>query len=203
MSATFTYAQLKAALQGWEEDFGTKYVGQLDTLIGLGELRMLRDLDLDIFDQTDSLVIASGGTLDKPDGFLDARSIGYKSVVTGKWVNIEPRTREYLLDYSGSGEPLYYSNFNEARLIFRPTPLAASFTVNFRYIKRPAGLSTAVVTTWLSTHAGDALLYACLAASELFLKGDERVAAWEAQYKDRLAVAKVEVMKQVRVEYGR
>jgi hypothetical protein len=38
------------------------------------------------------------------------------------------------------------------------------------YTYRPAGLSSSNTTTWVSTEAPDALLYACLVEASLFMK---------------------------------
>lgn len=50
----FTYAQLLQALQDWPVNQGTNYVGNIPRFVELGELRLVRDLNLDIFDVIDS-----------------------------------------------------------------------------------------------------------------------------------------------------
>ena len=49
-----TYAEITANLQAWMEDDDTEFVGAIDDLINLGEMRLWRDLDLGIFTSEDS-----------------------------------------------------------------------------------------------------------------------------------------------------
>ena len=53
---------------------------------------------------------------------------------------------------------------------------------------------TSIVTdtsgSWLSLNFGDLLLLACLIGVEQFEKADDRIAVWEKDYLDMLAIAK-------------
>jgi len=65
----FNYSQLYAALQTWPLKASTKYLADLNRIIYLGELRVIIDLDLDIFDVNDQVTIAQGATtIPKPPG---------------------------------------------------------------------------------------------------------------------------------------
>ena len=56
--------------------------------------------------------------------------------------------------------------------IIAPTP-SSSFAVELHYYYRPASLTTDDSgTTWISTNAPDALLYACLIEAYSFMKGE-------------------------------
>jgi hypothetical protein len=65
----FSYAQLYSALQVWPLKSSAQYLASLNRLIYLGELRIIIDLDLDIFDVNDQVALAPGATvIPKPPG---------------------------------------------------------------------------------------------------------------------------------------
>lgn len=65
----FSYTQLYDALQVWPLKSSTAYLASLNRLIFLAELRVIRDLDLDIFDVNDSVSVAQSDTsVAKPPG---------------------------------------------------------------------------------------------------------------------------------------
>ena len=70
-----------------------------------------------------------------------------------------------------------------------------------RCIIRPAGMTSGNPTTWLGTHVGDLLFYACLVGSEQYLKADERIATWKTEYVERLQAARFELKPETRKDY--
>jgi hypothetical protein len=65
----FSYQQLYSALQVWPLKASTAYLASLNRIIFLGELRLIIDMDLDIFDVNDQVAIAPAATsLPKPPG---------------------------------------------------------------------------------------------------------------------------------------
>lgn len=67
----FSYQQLYSALQVWPLKASTAYLQSLNRIIFLGELRVILDLDLDIFDVNDQVVLNAGDvSVPKPDGSL-------------------------------------------------------------------------------------------------------------------------------------
>ena len=65
----FSYSQLYSALQVWPLKASVKYLASLNRIIYLGELRLIIDLDLDIFDVNDQVSIAPGAiSVPKPPG---------------------------------------------------------------------------------------------------------------------------------------
>lgn len=204
MSYTYTYATLTSNLQSWVENTGIKFTANLDKIIQQGELKLIRDLDLDIFDTTATASTANGvETLARPTDMVSPRSLHYTA--SGAVVNLLPRTYEYLKDYGGTGNPIYYAESTEANWILAPVPTSI-ITVTIRYIKRPSGLveiGGSVTTSWLSANVPDALFYSCLTCCEEFLKADERIPVWAKKYAEVLAAAKLELgAKMMRSEYG-
>ena len=67
----FNYQQLYSALQVWPVKSSIPYLASLNRIIYLGELRVIIDLDLDIFDVNDQVTLAPGATaVPKPPGSL-------------------------------------------------------------------------------------------------------------------------------------
>lgn len=65
----FSYTQLYSALQVWPLKSSSLYLASINRLIFLAELRVIKDLDLDIFDVRDELALAPAATsLPKPPG---------------------------------------------------------------------------------------------------------------------------------------
>lgn len=73
----FTYPELLQAMQDWPVNAGANYVGNIPRFVEMGELRLVRDLNLEIFDQTDqSFTLLSGLNLvPKPDGLIQLRTM--------------------------------------------------------------------------------------------------------------------------------
>lgn len=65
----FSYQQLYSALQVWPLKSSALYLASLNRMIFLAELRLIKDLDLDIFDVNDQVTLAtSATTIPKPPG---------------------------------------------------------------------------------------------------------------------------------------
>lgn len=65
----FSYTQLFAALQAWPLKSSSVYLANLNRMIFMGELRLVRDMDLEIFDVTDQTPVSEfQTTIPKPAG---------------------------------------------------------------------------------------------------------------------------------------
>jgi hypothetical protein len=80
VATSYTYATLVADLQAFLEDNGADFEGSIDSIIALGEERVLRDMDLSIFDAvSEETLSANTDMLTKPSGTLFARFISTSS----------------------------------------------------------------------------------------------------------------------------
>lgn len=210
MAITFTYSTLTAALKDWLEansDQGGDFANSTHTIISLGETRLLRDLNLEVFDSVDTGMFTVGNNVTaKPIGIIATQTITY---VNGTTINfLAPRSYEWCRDYwpttTTLAPPQYYSEYSEASWFVVPTPDSA-YIYTSRFIKRPAGLSATTATTWLSNNCADALFFACLIEAELFLKEDEtgtRIKQWSDRYNEVLPMARIETDRLQRRDYG-
>jgi len=84
MSFPFNYATLYQAMQDWPVNYSAGYLTNIPNLVGLGELKLLRDLNLEIFDVTDSSFTLDTGTniIDKPANLVSLRTMQL-ALITG------------------------------------------------------------------------------------------------------------------------
>lgn len=204
MAASYNYTTLKAALEAFTEDFGEEFVSAIDTIIPLGESRLLKDLDLEIFDTTTTGSFSVGNPLvPKPANMVALRTFFY-SDANQNYVELEQKSWAFILDYwpkasTTTATPKYYSEYTNTHWYLGGTPSAAR-TYTLRYITRPTSIVTAG-TSWLGTNAGDALLYSCLITAEQFLKADDRMPLWKTEYTQALTTARRELRRTDRTDY--
>jgi len=208
MSTTYTYTTLKAAILAFTEETATDVFAttDIDNVIPLAEDKVLRDLDLELFDVSAAgTFTASNAYLTKPTGIVALRTLHYTDA-SGKFQLLEPRAWAVCKDYwpkesTTTATPKYFAEYSDTSWFIAGTP-ASGLVVTARYIKRPTGLTSGNATTWLGTNVGDLLLYACLVGSEQYLKADERIVTWKTEYADRLTASKAELKPETRTDYS-
>lgn len=193
----YTYATLAAAMQNWPEDDDADYVAAIPELIAHGELKLTRELDLEIFDVDVTANIASGvSTITKPANMVAPRTLAYTN---GEYVELEQRTVDFVRQYGATataGNPKYYAELNETTWIVAPTPNFTSANgLKCRVIQRAAGLNsgTPSSTSFLSTRVPDLLLWASLISANIYLKNDPKYLQMTRDYAQRLPVAASEM----------
>jgi len=173
---SFTYAELKTAIQDYTENTETTFVNSLDIFIKNAEERILKIAQLEVFrkNQTGNLT-ASNQYLALPSDYLAPFSLSFtngsnKEFVLFKDVNF---VQSFNPNNSTTGAPRYYAQFDIDNFILGPTPDAA-YAVELHYFYRPASLTSVGdnITTWLSTNASVALLYGSLIEAYTFMKGE-------------------------------
>lgn len=206
MATAYTYTTLKAALLAFVEETATDdYATDIDKIIPLAEDRVLRELDLELFDLSYSgHFTGSNAYLTKPTGLLALRTIHYTDA-SGNMHLLEPRSWAVCKDYwpkesTTTATPKYFAEYSDTSWFIAGTP-ASALTATIRCIIRPAGMTSGNPTTWLGTHVGDLLFYACLVGSEQYLKADERIDIWKTEYAERLQAARFELKPETRKDY--
>jgi len=175
---SFTLTTLKQSIQDWTENDETTFVGELDFFIKNAEERIFKLVDLDYFRKnvTGSMT-SSNKFLEKPSDYLATYSLSYVKdsanvFLLQKDVNF---IQEYTANPATTGSPVYYASFDVDTFIVAPTP-DSSYSVELHYFYRPASLTTDDSgSTWISTNAPDALLYACLVEAYTFMKGENNL----------------------------
>jgi len=206
MSHETTYTQLVANLQAWLEDDDAEFTGSIDEVITLGELRVLRDLDLAIFSLAGTTATAMGNVLIAKPGVAESvvtwQTIYYD--VGSERTFLQLRSNDWIRDHQTPGatsSPLYYSEISETSWLVSPIPDAV-LTIEARGIARPEGLSATTATTWLGDNVPDLLFKACLAEAEGFLKSDDRKPMWMEDYVAMLPTVKRETYELLQQHYN-
>jgi hypothetical protein len=174
---SYTYAELKQAIQDYCENDETTFVNNLPIFIKNAEERILKGVQLTVFRKNVSGSMTSGNKyLAVPSDFLAPFSLavtdsnGDKHFVEFKDVGL---VQTFNPDGSDTGRPKYYSLFDLGYFLLGPTP-DQSYSVELHYFYRPVSLTAGSdsSTTWLSENATVSMLYGSLVEAYTFMKGE-------------------------------
>tara|TARA_B000000565_G_C23752033_1_gene365022 strand:- start:669 stop:1316 length:648 start_codon:yes stop_codon:yes gene_type:complete len=173
---SFTYAELKTAIQDFAENTETTFVTNLPVFIRSAEDRVFTLVDLELFRKNANAQLSIGDEfLTLPSDYLASFSLqitdaNYKNFIDFKDVNF---VQQYAIDTNANGTPKYYGVFDVNNFILSPTPDAA-YNVELHYYYRPTSLTAGADsgTTWLSTNAPNVLLYGSLVEAYTYMKGE-------------------------------
>ena len=177
---SFTYAQLKQAIQDYTENDETTFVNNLPLFIRLSEERILKNVQLSLFRKNATTnFISSKKYLPCPSDFLAPFSMAFiktngdKEFMDFKDVSF---LQTYTPNDTTTGEPRYYAIFDVDNFIVAPTPNSA-YAAELHYYYRPQSLTALADsgTTWLSENAEMALLYGSLIEAYIYMKGEQDV----------------------------
>ena len=137
---SFTYAELKTAIQQYTDNTETTFVANLPTFIKTVEERLLKSVDLtDFRKNADVAVQANNQYLAVPSDYLASFSLSAKFDGTISGVSITPKTFllqkdvNFIQTYTPApqdttpsllqvGRPLYYAYFDKDNFILAPVP---------------------------------------------------------------------------------
>ena len=189
---SFTLTTLTASIQEWTQNDEATFVAEIPFFIKNAEERIFKVVDLDYFRKNVTGSMTSGNKfLEKPSDYLSTFSLSYVNsssqnvFLLQKDVNF---IQEFTPNPSTTGSPRFYSSFDVDTFIVAPTP-DTSYSVELHYYYRPASLTTDDSgSTWISTNAPDALLYASLVEAYTFVKGEnDLIQLYTSRYAESLA----------------
>jgi len=194
---SFTYAQLKQAIQDYTENDETSFVNNLPLFIRQAEERILKGVQLSLFRKNaQAAVTVSNPFLAVPSDYLAPFSLSLRGV-DGDRLFIEYKDPSFLQsftpDSTTTGEPRYYAVFDVNNFLLAPTPDAA-YTAELHYFYRPASLTAGAEngTTWLSENAELAMLYGSLIEAYIYMKGEQDVMAmYNSRFQEALVGIKI------------
>ena len=188
---SFTFAQLKTAIQDYTDNSESSFVSHLSDFIKASEERIFKSVDLEIFRKNvTSSFTSSDKFLTIPSDYLSTFSMqittaGSETFLLQKDVNFLQEA------YSGStstATPRYYAQFDEDNFIVAPTP-NSNYAIELHYYYRPTSLTAGAdsATTWLSDNAPFALLFGALVDAYIFMKGEpDLIQQYEKRFIDQL-----------------
>ena len=179
---SFTYGQLKQALQDYTENTETSFVNSLPIFIRTAEERILKNVQLSLFRKNVlANTTASNQYLVCPSDFLAPFSLSLAGTNGDKFfIDFKDPSflQTYTPDSTTTGSPKYYAQFDVDNFLLAPTPNAA-FTAELHYFYRPLSITDSTLTdsstTWLSENAEMALLYGSLIEAYIYMKGETDV----------------------------
>ena len=193
-----TYTEVVDQIRSYTETDSTVLTTAIvNNFINQAELRIFREVDLDVFRAYQFATLAQGnefvtlpGATPSTMSFVRTASI-YPS--TGTDANVRTyliqKDISYMTEYwpnrTSTGIPKYYASWDNDTILVAPTPNAA-YTMELAYNAQPTGLSSSNTTTWVSNNAPEMLLYACLVEAFKFLKNPQMVQMYESYYMQAL-----------------
>jgi hypothetical protein len=185
-----TYDELVTNIRNYTEVDANVFTNAvINTFITMAENRILRDIDLDVYKKESIGSMTSGNRfLTSPTDILTHRYM-FITVGTDK-IYLDFRDTSFMREFwpnpSLTGVPKYYAVWDQDTFNIAPTP-NSNYVVEIGYIYRPAQLSSANPTTWISTNAPEALLYACLIQAYSYTKGPaEMLGYFDNSYKQAI-----------------
>lgn len=194
---SFTYAELKQAVQDYTENDETTFVNNLPVFIRQAEERILKNVQLSLFKKNVSGgMSASNKYLACPSDYLSPFALSFVDS-DGDHVFLDFKDVDFVQsfnpDATTTGKPRYYAVFDVDNFILGPTP-NSSYAVELHYFYRPASLTSGADsgTTWLSENAQMALLYGTLMEAYIFMKGEADVMAmYEKRFTEAISGMKM------------
>jgi hypothetical protein len=194
---SFTYAELKQAVQDYTENDETTFVNNLPVFIRQAEERILKNVQLSLFKKNVSGgMSASNKYLACPGDYLSPFALSFVDS-DGDHVFLDFKDVDFVQsfnpDATTTGKPRYYAVFDVDNFILGPTP-NSSYAVELHYFYRPASLTAGADsgTTWLSENAEIALLYGTLMEAYIFMKGEaDMMAMYEKRFTEAISGMKM------------
>ena len=189
---SYTYAELKTAIQDYTENTETSFVTNLPTFIKNAEQRIFKLVDLEFFRKNATSSLSQNDPyLSVPTDYLASFSVSItnsssKEFLLQKDVNF---IQEYNPNPATTGVPKYYAYFDVSNFIVSPTP-NANFAVELHYYYKPDSLTAGSDsgTTWLSKNASNAMLYGSLVEAYTYMKGEQdMMTMYEKQFTEALS----------------
>ena len=183
-AAVMTYDSLVADISSYLERTDTQTLEKIPTFIMLAEqviasqIKFLGNLTVN-----ESTMVQGTNIIAKPARWH--KTVSLNVTVDGIRQPVFLRTYEYLRQYWNEATeediPKYYADYDYSHWLVAPTP-ADAYTFEVLYYERVQPLDSSNQTNWFTTYAPQAMLYGSLLQAMPFLKNDERMPMWRAEY---------------------
>jgi hypothetical protein len=170
------YTELVQTIRNYTEvDANAMSDSTINTFILLTENKILRDIDLDVFKLEVTGNLTQGNRfLTAPENILTHRYLMVRNGDDQEFLEFRDTSfmKQYWPDQTAQGVPKYYSVWDQNTFYVAPTP-DANYAVELGYVYKPAQISPANPTTWVSQNAPEVLVYGCLIQAYSYTKGPE------------------------------
>ena len=199
MAAVMTYTSLAADIESYLERTDTATVDKIPTFIMLAEqviasqIKFLGNLTVN-----ESTMVQGNPVIAKPARWH--KTVSMNVTIDGVRSPIFLRKYEYLREYwpeaTNEDVPKFYADYDYTHWLIAPTP-ADAYTFEVLYYERVQPLDVSNQTNWFTQYAPQALLYGSLLQAMPFLKNDERMAMWRAEYDLIINTLKTEDLQRI------
>jgi hypothetical protein len=193
-AAVMTYDSLVSDISSYLERTDQATLEKIPTFIMLAEQVIAAEIKfLGNLTPMTSTLVANQAVIDKPARWH--KTVSMNVTVAGVRQPVFLRKYEYLREYwpdpTDTGAPRYYADYDYTHWLIAPTPDVA-YNFEVLYYERIQPLDSSNQTNWFTIYAPQALLYGSLLQAMPFLKNDERIPMWQAQYDKIMQVLKAE-----------
>jgi hypothetical protein len=199
VAAVQTYDSLVADISSYLERTDQQTLEKIPTFIMLAEQVIAAEIKF-LGNRTvmQSNMIQGQDVINKPARWHKTVSINI--TVAGQRRPVLLRPYEYLRTYwpdpTQTDVPEYYADYDYTHWLVAPTP-ASNYAFEVSYYERIQPLDSSNQTNWFTIYAPQALLYGSLLQAMPFLKNDERMQMWQAQYTNIMNVLKAEDVSRI------
>ena len=184
-ASVMTYDSLVENIQSYLERTDAATLDKIPLFIMLAEqviasqIKFLGNLTVNT-----STMTADQNVIDKPARWH--KTVSMNITVAGQRQPVFNRRYEYLREYwpdpAATDVPKFYCDYDYTHWMVAPTPDTA-YNFEVLYYERVQPLDSSNQTNWFTIYAPQALLYGSLLQAMPFLKNDDRIPMWQAQYK--------------------
>ena len=183
-AVVMTYDSLVLNVQTYLERTDATTLAYIPTFIMLAEqviaaqIKFLGNLNV-----AESTMTTGANVIAKPDRWH--KTVSMNVTVSGAKQPVLLRKYEYLRNYwptdTATATPQYYADYDYTHWLVAPTPDQA-YNYEILYYERVQPLDSSNQTNWFTIYAPQALLFGSLLQAMPFLKNDDRIPMWQAQY---------------------
>ena len=183
-ASVMTYDSLVENIQSYLERTDAATLDKIPLFIMLAEQVIAAEIKfLGNLTVNTSTMTANANVIDKPARWH--KTVSMNITVDGERQPVLLRKYEYLREYwpnpTSTDVPKFYCDYDYTHWMVAPTP-AAAYDFEVLYYERVQPLDSSNQTNWFTIYAPQALLYGSLLQAMPFLKNDDRVPMWQAQY---------------------
>ena len=198
-AAVMTYDSLVEDISSYLERTDEATLAKIPTFIMLAEQVIASQIKfLGNLTPMTSTMTADQPIIDKPARWH--KTVSMNVTVDGVKQPVLLRKYEYLREYwpnpTLTGVPAYYADYDYTHWLVAPTP-ASAYQFEVLYYERIQPLDSSNQTNWFTIYAPQALLYGTLLQAMPFLKNDDRIPMWQAQYDAIMQTLKQEDIQRI------
>ena len=184
VAAVMTYNSLVDDISTYLERTDQATLEKIPTFIMLAEQVIAADLKfLGNLTVVTSTMVQGEAIIDKPARWR--KTVSFNVTSGGLRQPVLLRKYEYLREFwpnpTETDTPKFYCDYDYTHWLVAPTPDIA-YNYEVLYYERIQPLDSSNQSNWYTQYAPQALLYGSLLQAMPFLKNDERIQMWQAQY---------------------